>query len=89
MAVVGLYLVRKSLDRATAGRVARAAVATIAMGLLVDVAAPLGLAVQVLLGLVVFAVLAVLLRLIRPHERALARRYAGAVQVRLARVLAR
>jgi O-antigen/teichoic acid export membrane protein len=89
MTIVGLYLVRDSLDSATVGRVARAAVAAISMGLVVHTAEPLGLAVQVAVGLLIFAALAVLLRLIRPHEMAVARQYASGVQTRLAGFLAR
>jgi len=89
MALVGLYLVRDSLDSATLGRVARAAVASLTMGLVVNMAAPLGLAVQVGMGLLIFGVLAVLLRLFRPSELALAGSYARTLQTRVAGMLAR
>lgn len=89
MAVIGLYLVRDSLDSATVGRIARTAAAAAAMGLVVHTATPLGLVVQVAVGALMFAALAFLMRLIHPNEVALAAQYARGARTRLAGLLAR
>jgi FkbM family methyltransferase len=83
MAVAGLYLVRTFIDPALIGRVARAALAAVTMGLCVHLAERYGLIVQVALGLAIFIGLTFPLRLLRPAEVDLARRYAA----RLARHL--
>lgn len=83
MAGTGMYLVRRSLDMAAAGRVSRTALAALAMGLAVHAAAPLGVLVQVPLGALLFAGLAALLRLARPEELAVGRGYAARLRLRL------
>lgn len=84
MAAVGLYLVRSSLDSTALGRLARAALAALAMGLVVHAAAPLGLALQVALGVLMFGGVAVPLRLVREHELAMGRVHAKRWVARLA-----
>jgi hypothetical protein len=84
MAGAGLYLVRSSLDSGAIGRVARAALVALTMGLVVHAAAPFGLPAQLAIGLLIFAGLAAPLRLMRPHELALGRLYAGRLRTRLA-----
>lgn len=76
MAGAGLYLVRTFIDPALVGRVARAGLAAVAMGLLVYLAERYGLLVQVALGLTIFIGLALPLRLFRPAEVALGRQHA-------------
>ena len=77
MAVAGLYLVRTFIDPALVGRVARAGLAAVTMGLMVHLAERHGLILQVALGLTIFIGLAFPLRLLRPAEVALGRQYAA------------
>jgi O-antigen/teichoic acid export membrane protein len=76
MAAVGLYLLRSFIDPALVGRAAKAGLAALTMGFVVHLAEPYGLFVQGALGIMIFAGLAFPLRLLRPAELALGRRYA-------------
>jgi O-antigen/teichoic acid export membrane protein len=76
MAGVGLYLVRSFVDPAVIGRLARAALAAVTMGLVVYLERSHGLLLQVALGLTVFACVAFPLRLVRAGDLAIGRRYA-------------
>ncbi len=75
MGCAGLYLLRGSLDPALAGRVARSALAAVAMGLLVYAAQPYGLLLQLALGVGLIGGLALPLRLVRRQDIELARQY--------------
>jgi O-antigen/teichoic acid export membrane protein len=67
---IGLVVIRNSFNRTFFVRIARAALATLGMGLAVYGARKLGLAPSILVGLVVYPVLAVALRILSREELA-------------------
>jgi O-antigen/teichoic acid export membrane protein len=77
MAAAGLYLVRSSIDPVLIVRVARVALASLIMAVLVELARPYGLPAQLGLGMAIMAALAFPLRLVKPVELAAARQYAA------------
>jgi O-antigen/teichoic acid export membrane protein len=88
MLVAGLYLLRGNIDPAATSRVARAALASLTMGLAVYFTQRYGFVVQVAVGVIWIGALALPLRLIKPDELALVRRQAGRVRSRLVRRVA-
>lgn len=83
MLVAGLYLLRGCIDPTAVWRVAKAALASLTMGLAVYLTQRYGFVAQVAVGFIWFAALALPLRLIKPDELALVRHQAGRMRSRL------
>jgi O-antigen/teichoic acid export membrane protein len=85
MAAAGVYLVRSSIDPVLIYRVGRVALASLIMGVLVELAQRYGLPAQLGLGIAIMAALAYPLRLVKPHELAVGREYVARFRGRLTR----
>jgi O-antigen/teichoic acid export membrane protein len=70
LVVIGVVVIRNCFNRAFFARIARAALATLGMGLAVYGARRLGLAPAILVGLVVYPVLAIAFRILSREELA-------------------